>query len=184
MTMQIGICLHRRVRIAECDGSVRASPPLAAWFGLSIRRKGHLTIHAAAIARCMHNVELIAESMRSGAALSAISAEQRLSYVPLTYPPKLPPAPSRWRALVDGSALRRSGRCRARYGAIRSALIQALASCATAVLTGAAVAAPVPLALTEAQQLAIEHSRQTAAYDSAIAAARDMAVAAVQSPEK
>ena len=75
----------------------------------------------------MHNVELIAESMRSGAALSAISAEQRLSYVPLTYPPKPPPAPSRWRALVDRSALRRSGRCNARYSAIRSALMQTLA---------------------------------------------------------
>ena len=130
----------------------------------------------------MHNVAFIADLMRSGAALSAISAEQRLSYVPFTYPPNLSPAPSRPRALVDGPGLRRR-RCRARCRVVRSALVQSVAWCATAALMGVAVAAPAPLGLTEAQQLAVERSRQMTAYDSAIAAARDIAVAAAQLPE-
>src|SRR5438270_5590065 len=108
---------------------------------------------------------------------SAIWAEQPLSYVPSTYPPKLFSASCRPGAPVEGPVLRR--RCRA----VRNALVQALASCATAALLGAAVAAPAPLALTEAQQLAIERSLQVVTYDSAMAAARDMAVAAAQSPE-
>ena len=53
-------------------------------------------------------------------------------------------------------------------------LIQALASCAIAVVTGASAAAPGPLALSDAQRLAIERSPQIAAYDSALAAARDV----------
>lgn len=77
---------------------------------------------------------------------------------------------------IPGSTL--SG-CRA----VRSALAQAFASCATAALIGAAVAAPASLSLTEAQQLAIERSPQMPAYDAAIAAARDLAVAPARLPE-
>ena len=67
--------------------------------------------------------------------------------------------------------------------AVRSALAQAFASCASAALMGAAVAAPASLSLTDAQQLAIERSPQMAAYDAAIAAARDLAVAPAQLPD-
>jgi len=70
-------------------------------------------------------------------------------------------------------------RCRA----VRSALAQAFAACATAALIGAAVAAPASLSLTEAQQLAIERSPQMPAYDAAIAAARDLAVTPAQLPQ-
>jgi outer membrane protein TolC len=83
---------------------------------------------------------------------------------------------------VVGSALRR-GRAGAGCGAVRRALAQAFASCASAALMGAAVAAPESLTLTEAQQLAIERSPQMAAYDAAIAAARDLAAAPAQLPE-
>src|SRR5689334_16441687 len=100
----------------------------------------------------MHNVELIAVSMRSGAVLSAISAELHLSYVSFTYPAK----PSRAPCRVEGSALCWRGRCRPRCREVRREIIRALASCATAVLMGAAVAAPAPIALADAQQLAIE----------------------------
>jgi outer membrane protein TolC len=99
--------------------------------------------------------------MLSGKAPSAISAEQRLPYVP---------------------SLRR-GRAGALCRSVRSALAQAFASCATAALMGAVVAAPASLSLTEAQQLAIERSPQMTAYDAAIAAARDLAVAPAPLPE-
>src|SRR6266480_480688 len=74
--------LHRRVRVVECDrrGFARRRH-FGARLCLSIVANGHVT----AIVRCMHNVAFIADLMRSGAALSAISAEQRLSYVPFTY---------------------------------------------------------------------------------------------------
>ena len=79
-------------------------------------------------------------------------------------------------------ALRR-GRAGAARRAVRSALAQAFAWCASAALMGAGVAAPASLSLTEAQQLAIERSPQMAAYDAAIAAARDLAAAPARLPE-
>src|SRR5437879_5189061 len=120
--------------------------------------------------------------MPSGRAPRAISPEKRLSYVPSTYSPKFSPASRCPRVRADASAMRR-GRAGAGCRAVRSALAQAFATCASAALMGAAVAAPASLSLTEAQQLAIERSPQMAAYDAAITAARDLAVAPAQLPE-